>query len=62
MQKHTLPTYFVSHGGGPWPWMQAENGGMYDKLAASLQDIRARVAGLYSSKFLLYALVIKFKI
>lgn len=43
MQKHTLPTYFVSHGGGPWPWMQAENGGMYDKLAASLQDIRARV-------------------
>ena len=19
-----LPTYFVSHGGGPWPWMKAQ--------------------------------------
>ena len=31
-----LPTYFISHGGGPWPWMKAETGGAYDKLAASL--------------------------
>ena len=31
-----LPTYFISHGGGPWPWMQAEMGDTYAKLAAAL--------------------------
>ncbi|MBL8386502.1 MAG: dioxygenase [Burkholderiales bacterium] len=30
-----LPTYFISHGGGPWPWM-AEREAMYRNLAASL--------------------------
>ena len=30
-----LPTYFISHGGGPWPWMPASQG-MYRNLAASL--------------------------
>ena len=39
-----LPTYFVSHGGGPWPWMKAQYGATYDKLEASLVDIR-RQAG-----------------
>ncbi len=32
----TQPTYFISHGGGPWPWMQDQAGG-YAQLAASLQ-------------------------
>ena len=32
-----LPTYFVSHGGGPWPWMRDMTGGRYDRLEASLQ-------------------------
>src|SRR5207245_3587885 len=27
-----LPTYFISHGGGPWPWMKKEMGHTYDKL------------------------------
>jgi len=37
---HTrLPTYFLSHGGGPWPYMKAQLGATYDKLEASLQDI-----------------------
>lgn len=39
-----LPTYFVSHGGGPWPFMKEQYGSTYDKLEASLADI-ARQAG-----------------
>ncbi len=34
-----LPTYFVSHGGGPWPYMKREYGGAFDRLEASLADI-----------------------
>jgi aromatic ring-opening dioxygenase catalytic subunit (LigB family) len=34
-----LPTYFVSHGGGPWPWMKEQYGQAYAKLEASLVDI-----------------------
>ncbi|MFM2485471.1 DODA-type extradiol aromatic ring-opening family dioxygenase [Celerinatantimonas yamalensis] len=33
-----LPTYFLSHGGGPWPWMQ-EFGTAYDELAQSLTQL-----------------------
>jgi aromatic ring-opening dioxygenase catalytic subunit (LigB family) len=40
-----LPTYFVSHGGGPWPWMKAQSGSTYDKLEASLVDLK-RQAGV----------------
>lgn len=35
-----LPTYFVSHGGGPWPWMRDMTGTTYDKLAQSLAALR----------------------
>lgn len=34
-----LPTYFISHGGGPWPWLKAQMPGVYDNLEASLKDI-----------------------
>ncbi len=34
-----LPTYFISHGGGPWPWMKDSMRGEYDKLEAALQDM-----------------------
>ena len=34
-----LPTYFISHGGGPWPWMREQMGATYDVLAASLRDM-----------------------
>ncbi|AWL04034.1 DODA-type extradiol aromatic ring-opening family dioxygenase [Massilia oculi] len=37
----TLPTYFVSHGGGPWPWMREQYGAAYDQLADSLAALRA---------------------
>lgn len=36
----TLPTYFVSHGGGPWPWMKEQTGSAYDRLEASLAALR----------------------
>jgi aromatic ring-opening dioxygenase catalytic subunit (LigB family) len=35
-----LPTYFLSHGGGPWPWMKDQLGGRMDRLEASLIDLR----------------------
>ena len=38
-----LPTYFISHGGGPWPWMKKEMGSTYDKLAAALADLPSQI-------------------
>ena len=38
-----LPTYFISHGGGPWPWMKEQMGGMYDRLEASLAAMPADI-------------------
>ncbi|WP_225783060.1 class III extradiol ring-cleavage dioxygenase [Xenophilus sp. Marseille-Q4582] len=40
-----LPTYFVSHGGGPWPWMKAEMGDTYAKLEAALADMPRQIGG-----------------
>lgn len=39
----TLPVYFLSHGGGPWPWMLDQYGGRYDALKASLEAIPAEL-------------------
>jgi aromatic ring-opening dioxygenase catalytic subunit (LigB family) len=38
-----LPTYFISHGGGPWPWMKKEKGDVYDQLAAALADMPRQI-------------------
>lgn len=38
-----LPSYFISHGGGPWPYMREQTGGMYDHLAQSLQDMPRQI-------------------
>lgn len=38
------PTYFISHGGGPWPWLEGDFRRQFDRLEASLADI-AREAG-----------------
>ncbi len=40
-----LPTYFISHGGGPWPWMKDQMPGLMDRLEASLQDIPRQIGG-----------------
>lgn len=36
MNTHTLPTYFVSHGGGPWPYID----GLKDKYAKTAAQLR----------------------
>jgi aromatic ring-opening dioxygenase catalytic subunit (LigB family) len=35
----TLPTYYLSHGGGPWPWMKNEMPGVWDNLEYALKQI-----------------------
>lgn len=40
----TLPTYFVSHGGGPWPYMDGSFRRMFDELEGSLVAMRAELA------------------
>ncbi len=40
--QHRMPTYFISHGGGPWPWMP-ERHTLYASLAAALADIPRQV-------------------
>lgn len=32
-----LPTFFISHGGGPWPWMDGMVEGPYARLAEALR-------------------------
>lgn len=34
-----FPTFFISHGGGPWPWMKDEWHGAYDQLGAALRRL-----------------------
>ena len=36
----TLPTYFISHGGGPWPWIP-DMRAMFASLEASLKQMVA---------------------
>lgn len=42
----TLPTYFISHGGGPWTHMKEQVGNAYDALEASLEDIPRQLGGI----------------
>jgi aromatic ring-opening dioxygenase catalytic subunit (LigB family) len=39
MSQPPLPTYFLSHGGGPWPWMKDDMPGVFDELEDSLKMI-----------------------
>lgn len=41
----TLPTYFISHGGGPWPWMDGPFRRQHDRLEASLSGIVREIEG-----------------
>jgi aromatic ring-opening dioxygenase catalytic subunit (LigB family) len=36
-----LPTYFISHGGGPWPWLDGPFRRVFDRLESSLREIAA---------------------
>jgi aromatic ring-opening dioxygenase catalytic subunit (LigB family) len=44
LTTRTLPTFFISHGGGPWPWMKDQLHGAYDRLEASLKEMPRRMA------------------
>ncbi len=35
----TLPTFYISHGGGPWPWMQGPHHDTHRKLEAALRQL-----------------------
>ncbi len=37
-----LPTYFICHGGGPWPWLKQEMP-FFDKLEAALADMPRQI-------------------
>ena len=41
-----LPTYFISHGGGPWTHMKDQLGSTYDALEASLKAIPGDLGGV----------------
>jgi aromatic ring-opening dioxygenase catalytic subunit (LigB family) len=43
MTTQILPTYFISHGGGPWPWMKKEMGNAYAQLEAALADMPRQI-------------------
>jgi len=43
MTQSRLPTYFVSHGGGPWPWLDGDMRHAYAALEASLRGMLAQV-------------------
>lgn len=34
-----MPTFYLSHGGGPWPWMTDAFGKRFEKLGKSLQEL-----------------------
>lgn len=36
-----MPTFFLNHGGGPWPWMEGPMRRSYDRLEASLGGLIA---------------------
>src|SRR5215213_6202147 len=36
-----LPTFFISHGGGPWPWLDGHFRRQFDRLEASLVEMVA---------------------
>ena len=38
-----LPTYYISHGGGPWPWMAERGETRFGRLDQSLRDLREEI-------------------
>jgi aromatic ring-opening dioxygenase catalytic subunit (LigB family) len=40
----TLPTFFISHGGGPWPFMTGQMREMHSLLEAALRDMPRQLA------------------
>ena len=38
-----LPVYFISHGGGPWSYMNDSSRAAYAKLEAALADMSGQI-------------------
>lgn len=45
MSSERLPTFFISHGGGPWPWMDGMADGPYARLSESLRRLPQEAGG-----------------
>ena len=45
MNQTPLPTFYLCHGGGPWPWMKEQMGNMWSPLENSLMDVPRQVDG-----------------
>ena len=45
-KSQRLPSYFLSHGGGPWPYMDGPFRAAFDQLEASLKRIPAELGGV----------------
>jgi aromatic ring-opening dioxygenase catalytic subunit (LigB family) len=45
MKPFRLPVYFISHGGGPWSYMDASSRAPYAKLEASLAAMPRQIGG-----------------
>lgn len=45
MTAPPLPAYFISHGGGPWPWMKDQMPGVFDQLERSLLQMPGELRG-----------------
>lgn len=43
MTSYRLPTFFLSHGGGPWPYMTGEMRQRFARLEASLREFPRRL-------------------
>ncbi|MBS1848357.1 MAG: dioxygenase [Actinobacteria bacterium] len=43
MTEHRLPTYYSSHGGGPWPWIKDLLPGDWSRLESSLAGIPGQI-------------------
>src|SRR5581483_2769348 len=41
-----LPAYFLSHGGGPWPWIKDQSPGVWNNLEASLKELPRELGAL----------------
>lgn len=44
--RRQLPTYYLSHGGGPWPWLKTGSGITFERLEASLLEVRRELGEL----------------
>ncbi len=45
MNRHRLPVYFISHGGGPWSYMDDASRAPYAKLEKALAEMPREIGG-----------------